>query len=108
MLDRNRTNAALFPLPARIRHSGESRNPATLMKQPYVYILASKRNGTLYLGVTSNLSQRVSQHKNDLADGFSKRYQVHNLVWYELHGTMQSALHARRLSRNGREPGRLS
>ena len=43
------------------------------MKQPCVYILASKRNGTLYLGVTSNLMQRVWQHKNDLADGFTKR-----------------------------------
>ena len=62
------------------------------MKQPFVYILASKRNGTLYLGVTSNLTQRVWQHKNDLADGFTKRYRVHMLVWYELHGTMQSAI----------------
>jgi putative endonuclease len=62
------------------------------MKQPCVYILTSKRNGTLYLGVTSNLMQRVWQHKNDLADGFSKRYRVHTLVWYELHGTMQSAI----------------
>ena len=62
------------------------------MKQPCVYILASKRNGTLYLGVTSNLMQRVWQHKNDLADSFSKRYQVHMLVWYELHPTMRSAI----------------
>ncbi len=62
------------------------------MKQPCVYVLASKRNGTLYLGVTSNLRQRVWQHKKDLADGFTKRYRVHTLVWYELHGTMQSAI----------------
>ena len=62
------------------------------MKQPCVYILASRRNGTLYLGVTSNLMQRVWQHKNDLADGFTKRYRVHTLVWYELHGTIQSAI----------------
>jgi len=62
------------------------------MKQPSVYILASKRNGTLYLGVTSNLMRRVWQHKNDLAEGFTKRYRVHMLVWYELHGTMQSAI----------------
>ena len=61
------------------------------MKQPSVYILASKRNGT-YVGVTSNLVQRVWQHRNDLADGFTKRYCVHMLVWYELHGTMQSAI----------------
>jgi putative endonuclease len=50
------------------------------MKQPCVYILASSRNGTLYLGVTSNLMKRVWQHKNDLADGFTKRYQLHLLV----------------------------
>ena len=58
------------------RRKPESR----LMKQPCVYILASSRNGTLYLGVTSNLMKRVWQHKNDLADGFTKRYQLHLLV----------------------------
>jgi predicted GIY-YIG superfamily endonuclease len=52
------------------------------MKQPCVYILASKRNGTLYVGVTSDLPQRVWQHKNDQAEGFTKRYGVHKLVWY--------------------------
>jgi putative endonuclease len=62
------------------------------MKQPCVYILASKRNGTLYLGVTSNLAQRVWQHQNNLADGFTKRYKVYMLVWYERHGTMHSAI----------------
>ena len=62
------------------------------MKQPCVYILASARNGTLYIGVTSNLAQRVWQHKNDLADGFSKRYGVHTLVWYEAHENMVSAI----------------
>ena len=53
------------------------------MKQPCVHILASKRNGTLYVGVTSDLTQRVWQHKNDQAEGFTKRYGVHRLVWYE-------------------------
>ena len=62
------------------------------MKQPCVYILASKRNGTLYVGVTSNLVQRVWQHKNDLVAGFTKRYGVHTLVWYEGHETMESAI----------------
>ncbi len=61
------------------------------MKQPCVYILASKRNGTLYIGVTSNLPQRVWQHKNDLVEGFTKRYGVHMLVWLEAHETMESA-----------------
>ncbi|WP_286162410.1 GIY-YIG nuclease family protein [Methylobacillus flagellatus] len=55
-------------------------------------MLASKRNGTLYIGVTSDLIARVWQHKQDLADGFTKQYQVHLLVWYELHATMISAI----------------
>ena len=62
------------------------------MKQPCVYILASKKNGTLYAGVTSDLVKRVWQHKNNLVDGFTKDYQVHLLVWYEAHETMESAI----------------
>ena len=62
------------------------------MKQPCVYMLASNRNGTLYVGATSNLIQRVWQHKNDLVAGFTKRYRVHTLVWYEVHETMESAI----------------
>ena len=61
-------------------------------KQPCVYILASRRNGTLYIGVTSNLVQRVWRHKNDFVRGFTKRYGVHTLVWYEGHETMESAI----------------
>ena len=62
------------------------------MKQLCVYILASRRNGTLYVGVTSNLPGRVWQHRNEVVDGFSKRYGVHTLVWYEPHETMESAI----------------
>ena len=62
------------------------------MKQPCVYILASKPNGVLYIGVTSNLIQRVWQHKNDVIEGFSKRYQTHGLVWCEPHESMESAI----------------
>lgn len=61
-------------------------------KQPAVYILASQRNGTLYLGVTSDLIKRVWQHKNDLAEGFTQKYQVHLLVYYELHQSMPDAI----------------
>jgi putative endonuclease len=61
-------------------------------KQPAVYILASKRNGTLYIGVTSDLVKRVWQHKNDLAEGFTKEYGVHTLVYYELHDEMVEAI----------------
>jgi putative endonuclease len=62
------------------------------VKHPSVYLLASKRNGTLYVGVTSDLIQRVWQHKNDAVDGFTKRYRVHTLVWFEAHDTMQTAI----------------
>ena len=62
------------------------------MKHPCVYILASARNGTLYVGVTSNLPGRVWQHKNDVLEGFTRKYQVHDLVWYEAHDTMESAI----------------
>ena len=62
------------------------------MKQPCVYILASKRNGTLYIGVTSNLAERVAMHKQELLEGFSKRYQTHDLVYYEMHPLMEDAI----------------
>ena len=60
--------------------------------QPCVYILASKKNGTLYVGVTSDLIKRVWQHKNDFIEGFTSRHGVHRLVWYEVHETMESAI----------------
>jgi putative endonuclease len=60
--------------------------------QPAVYILTSQRNGTLYIGVTSNLVQRIWQHKNDLVEGFTKEHQVHRLVYVELFEDMLSAI----------------
>ena len=62
------------------------------MKQPCVYIMSSRRNGTLYVGVSSDLVQRAWQHKNECADGFTKRYKVKRLVWYEVHENMESAI----------------
>ncbi|MEE8328302.1 MAG: GIY-YIG nuclease family protein [Thermodesulfovibrionia bacterium] len=62
------------------------------MKKFYVYILCSKRNGILYIGITSNLIKRVYEHKNNLADGFTQKYNVHNLVWYEIHESAESAI----------------
>ena len=62
------------------------------MKQPCVYILSSQRNGTLYIGITSNLVKRVWEHKGHLAEGFTKEYGVDRLVWYEAHETMESAI----------------
>ena len=61
-------------------------------RTPCVYILANKPNGTLYIGVTSNLVQRVWQHKNGFVEGFTRRYHVHRLVWYETHESMDGAI----------------
>ncbi len=64
----------------------------TFERQPCVYLLASKRNGTLYVGVTSDLVRRVWQHKNGSLGGFTDKYCVHRLVWYEPHLMMESAI----------------
>ena len=61
-------------------------------KQPAVYLLANKRNGTLYVGVTSDLVKRIWEHKNNMVEEFTKQYNVHQLVWYELHESMESAI----------------
>jgi putative endonuclease len=62
------------------------------MKQPCVYILASEWRGTLYVGVTSDLISRIHQHKSDAVPGFTKKYAVHDLVWFEQHESMESAI----------------
>ena len=62
------------------------------MKCFFVYILCSRRNGTLYTGITSDLIKRVYEHKNNLADGFSKKYGVHRLVWFEQHHESEAAI----------------
>ena len=62
------------------------------MKQPAVYLLSSKPNGTLYIGVTSNLVQRIWQHREGVVEGFTRQYGVKTLVWYEQHDTMESAI----------------
>ena len=63
-----------------------------MSKQPAVYILASKRNGTLYIGVTSDLPKRAWEHKNDWVEGFTKKYNIHRLVYYEMHEDLVSAI----------------
>lgn len=63
-----------------------------MSRRPAVYILASKRNGTLYVGVTSHLPKRVWEHKQDFVEGFTRRYHVHRLVWYELLDSMHAAI----------------
>jgi putative endonuclease len=76
------------------------------MRNYFVYILASDRNGTLYTGVTSNILGRTYQHKEGLAEGFTKRYSVKRLVWFEPHTPMSGTpSSARRTSNTGRAPG---
>lgn len=58
----------------------------------YVYILANKRNGTLYIGVTNDLARRVWEHKNDVVKGFTSRYKIHTLVWYQVHENIEEAI----------------
>ena len=62
------------------------------MRRPAVYIMANKRNGTLYTGVTPNLAQRVHPHREGLAPGFASRHGCKMLVWYEAHDEMPSAI----------------
>jgi putative endonuclease len=74
------------------RRRGSRENKIRVNKPFYVYILASKRNGTLYTGVTSNLIQRVWQHKNNIIKGFTQKYNVKILVFYEVHDNSESAI----------------
>ena len=69
-------------------------------RQPCVCVLASKRNGTLYTGVTSNLVKRIWEHKNNVVEGFTQQYGVHSLVWFELHDTMDTAIQREKAIKN--------
>jgi putative endonuclease len=69
-------------------------------RQPCVYLLASTRNGTLYAGVTSNLVKRAWEHKQHIVEGFTKKYRVDRLVWYEVHETMASAICREKATKN--------
>lgn len=72
----------------------------------YVYILASKRNGTLYVGMTNDLISRVYQHKNNLADGFTKKYNIHMLVYYEITNDVLTAITREKQIKNGKDYGK--
>jgi len=76
-------------------------------RQPGVYILANKRNGTLYVGVTSDLVKRIWEHRNNVAEGFTKQYNVHRLVWYELHESMESAINREKRLKDWRRAWKL-
>jgi putative endonuclease len=78
------------------------------MQQYYVYILASKKNGTLYIGVTNDLIRRIYEHKNDLVDGFTRKYCVKNLVHFEACEDIRAQYKEKRILRNGKGSGRSS
>jgi putative endonuclease len=78
------------------------------LKQPAIYILASKRNGTLYTGVTSDLVKRVWQHKNDVVPGFTQKYSVHMLVYYELTDEMTAAIAREKQIKGGSRAKKLA
>ena len=78
------------------------------MKRPAVYIVASGRNGTLYTGVTSNLPQRVWQHREGLADGFTRRYNCKVLVWFEQAETMEAAIAREKQIKGGSRASKLA
>ena len=71
-----------------------------MAKQPCVYLLANGRNGTIYTGVTSNLPKRVWEHRDNQVAGFTRKYRVHTLVWYELHDTMETAIEREKAIKN--------
>jgi putative endonuclease len=77
------------------------------MKQPCVYILASKRNGTLYVGVTSDAARRVAEHGRDAGESFTKRYGVHRLVYAEFHETMLGAIEREKALKKWRRAWKL-
>jgi len=74
---------------------------STTQKRPCVYVLASRRNGTLYVGVTSDLARRVWEHRSIAIDGFVQDYGVHRLVFVEFHETMTDAILREKRIRNG-------
>ncbi|MDL1866728.1 GIY-YIG nuclease family protein [Betaproteobacteria bacterium PRO4] len=78
------------------------------MKAPFVYIMASQRNGTLYTGVTSDLVQRVWQHREGLAEGFTRQYRCKLLVWYEQHESMNSAILREKQIKSGSRAKKLA
>jgi putative endonuclease len=78
------------------------------MKQPNVNILTNKTHGTLYIGVTSNITQRIWQHKNNFVPGFTQKYKLHHLVWYECHQDMYSAISREKQLKNWKREWKIS
>lgn len=78
-----------------------------MIREPCVYILASRKSGTLYIGVTSNLAMRVRQHRDKLRPGITARYDVHHLVWFEVHESMDTAILREKQLKAGSQKNKL-
>jgi putative endonuclease len=78
------------------------------MKNYHVHIVCSKRNGTLYTGITSDIVKRVYEHKKGLVEGFTKKYKIHYLVWYETHESVESAIHREKQIKKWKRVWKLS
>jgi putative endonuclease len=74
----------------------------------FVYLMASQKNGTLYVGVTNNLIRRVFEHKGDAVDGFTKEYGVHSLVWFESTGSIEAAIKREKQLKNWRREWKVA
>ena len=79
-----------------------------MTRQPCVYILTNRRNGTLYIGVTSNLSKRIWEHKTKVVKGFTERHGLDKLVWYEMHQSMDSAIEREKLVKKWKRKWKLN
>jgi putative endonuclease len=79
-----------------------------IMGESFVYILASRRNGTLYVGSTTNLAKRVWEHKNKVIPGFTAKYSVHQLVYYEMHQDIMEAAWSERRFKNWRREWKIN
>ena len=77
------------------------------MNQYYVYILASKYRGTLYIGVTNNLKRRIYEHKNKIIDGFTKKYSINKLIYYEITENIESAINREKQLKNWRRDWKI-
>ena len=82
--------------------------PDTPVMQYFVYLLASRKNGTLYVGVTNDLVRRAYEHRNGLTGGFTSRYGVHRLVWFESTGSIEAAIHKEKQIKNWKREWKIA
>jgi putative endonuclease len=84
-----------------------TRNPKGAKMKSYIYIMTNKKNGTLYIGVTSDIVKRVYEHKNKLTDGFTKKYNLEKLVYYEIYDDIKEAITREKQLKNWKRDWKL-